>query len=278
MTGDLHCHTHCSDGSSSPRELVVLAKEAGLSAVAVTDHDTMAGVRQAQEYGAVYGVRVIEGVEFSCFDYTRGRKVHLLCYLPRRPELLSPVFTHVARIRRDAAFQMAQMVAKRYPITLEQILGYASRSTNLYKQHMMRALMEAGCASSIYGDVFQSLFNSKTGSCYLSPDYPDVWKVLREVKKAGGIAVLAHPSVYRSMDLLKELCESGDLDGVEIWHPRNNEEDQREAMSIAKQYGLLTTGGTDFHGMYTSRPCPVGTCTTPAGQLEALFQRARDIN
>ena len=168
------------------------------------------------------------------------------------------------------------MIAARYPVTLSQILGYASGSTNLYKQHMMRALMEAGCAGSMFGGVFDSLFNSKTGSCYLSPDYPDIWQVLDAVKRSGGIAVLAHPTVYRSMDLLRELCASGQLDGVEVWHPRNREEDREAALRLAEEYGLIMTGGTDFHGMYTNRPHPVGTCVTPDVQMKALLKKAKE--
>lgn len=124
------------------------------------------------------------------------------------------------------------------------ILRRAEGSTNIYKQHVLQALMDAGYASEMFGEVFKKLYDSKTGIAYEKVDYPDIDTVMDAVDAAEGIAVLAHPSEYRSMDLLRELCRNHRIRGVEVYHPRNTEEDKAEMLRLAEKYDLAVTGGT----------------------------------
>lgn len=272
MPADLHCHTKISDGSTALDDLIMIAKRRRISTISVTDHDTVAAVTRARILGERYGVEVIPGAEFSCFDYQRGRKVHLLAYLFNSPDRLEGMCKRVGEARKEASLKMISKVMRFYPITSEMVVKVASGSTNIYKQHIMHALMNAGYATTVYGELFSRLFDSSSGSCIIQPEYPDVFEVLELLDSAGAVTVLAHPSVYGNMELLPELIEKG-LDGVEVWHPRNKQEDIDELLAIAKKHNLVTTGGSDFHGMYSSSPVALGACSTPDECLAALKSR-----
>ena len=253
MSADLHCHTKISDGSTGLDDLILLAKRRRLSTIAVTDHDTLAGVTRAKVLGERHGVKVIPGAEFSCYDYKNNKKVHLLAYLFTYPDRLEGLCKRTGEARKKASLQMLSKVLRYYPITTEMVVRTATGSTNIFKQHIMHTLMNAGYATATFGDLYYKLFSSETGSCAV-----------------GAITVLAHPSHYGNMDLIPELIEAG-LDGLEVWHPRNSEEDTVKLLEIAKKNNLLTTGGSDFHGMYTKNPVHLGEFTTPDDCLEALF-------
>ena len=277
MAADLHCHTRLSDGSTSIEELIFIAKNKGISTIAITDHDTFSGTKQAKNIGQQQGIEVIAGAEFSTFDYKRGRKAHILCYLCDHPERLEEICTETEQSRREAGMKMIEKVLTLYPISVDMVLKRAQESTNIFKQHIMHALMDAGYATSVYGELFRTLFDSKTGIAYADAKYPDVHQVIKQIHHAGGLAVLAHPGVYNSYELLDELIEQKQLDGVEVFHSRNREGDEERLKRIAKRAHLVMTGGTDFHGMYASHAYPLGACTTPLDQLKELIKRKQAI-
>jgi hypothetical protein len=272
MAADLHLHTKISDGSVGIDEVVMLAKRCGLTAIAVTDHDTFAGSGRAQILGKRQGVKVLPGAEFSAVDASTGRKAHILCYLCDRQDRLLSLCRHTSEARRKAGTAMLEKVLALYPITAEMVMRRTQGSTGLYKQHIMHALLDAGFAGEIFGSVFQKLFNPKDGLAYVPVQYPEVHDVIEQIHAAGGLAVLAHPGMYDSYALLDQLAADHEIEGVEVWHPRNREGDVEKLSAVAKSYGLVRTGGTDFHGMYTQRPVPVGTCTAPDTELEKLLR------
>lgn len=273
MAADLHCHTRMSDGSVGIDELVLLAKQRGIPAISVTDHDTFAGATRAKIFGDRHGVEVISGIEISAYDYDRGNKVHILGYCCESPDRLEGLCKRTGDNRKKAVNIMLQKVMRIYPIHPEMVVRRAQGSTNIFKQHIMHALVDAGYTNEIFGSVFQRLFSPRGGLAYCSVEYPDVHDVIEQIHGAGGLAVMAHPSQYHGKDLLCELAEKGEIDGVEVWHPRNGEELIAELMEIASENQLLMTGGTDFHGMYTSVCNPVGTFLTPDAQVDALKKR-----
>lgn len=272
MIGDLHCHTKASDGSMSVDEIVFYAKRAGLDFLAVTDHDTMASVNRAEILGRRYGVRIIPGVEFSTIDSTRSRKVHLLCYLPKNPDRLEGMCKHTLDRRRKAGLEMIQKVCMYYPVTPEHIARYYSGSQSIYKQHIIQALMDLGYEDRVCGTLMKKLFDPSTGLCYSSVEYPDVYSAIELIRSSGAIVVLAHPSTYDSMDLFRELARQKLIDGVEAYHPRNTKTDIEEMERVAKQTGLILTGGTDFHGYYTSRVNPLATCITGEESINRIYE------
>lgn len=270
MKIDLHCHTSLSDGSLGVNELIALAKLRGIDVIAITDHDTLEGSIRAQECGAAQGVRVVPGVEISCLDRRRGRKAHILCYAPKRPERLEKMLCGIRESRRDAMLCSIQKVCRLYAVSPEMILARAQDSTGIYKQHVMQALIDAGYTDQMFGETFQKLFRPKDGLAYTRIDYPDVLEALDIVHAAGGTAVLAHPSEYDSMDLLQELCEKGLLQGAEASHPRNLPEDVKTIRELCARYGMAVTGGTDFHGRYTKVCNPPGTYLTDEAEFDKL--------
>ena len=277
MIGDLHCHTTLSDGSSSLEDLILYAKHGGMDFVAVTDHDTLAGNTCAVVLGKRYGIGVIPGVEFSAMDTQRGnKKVHILCYLPQIPERLQGLCSRTLKARTLAGEEMIRRVMRYYPVTAEHIARYTSGSQSIYKSHIMLALMDLGYTDRIYSELFHQLFSSQNGSCFVSYDYPDVREVVNTIHDAGGVAVMAHPFQYGgSYELLEELAEKGMIDGVECQHPRGTTEQNERSAQIADFYGLIRTGGTDFHGARTSHPNPIGTCITTEENISALFSRIK---
>ncbi len=271
MRGDLHCHTKLSDGSLGIEDLITLAKKRGIEAIAITDHDCLAGTVRGKIIGDRFGVQVIPGVELSATDSKTGKKVHLLCYLSDAPDRLEGLCHRNSLARKKAAHYMMLQVAKRYPVAAELIVKCATGSTNIYKQHIMQALMECGFSRDIYGEMYHKLFDKDSPeSVLVTPKYPDIEEVLTAIHDAGGIAVLAHPYFFDNLDSLPRLIENG-LDGIEVWHPCATEEQQEELKKIATKNKLLMTGGTDFHGLYNLDPVSIGDVLTPDDAMAKLL-------
>lgn len=271
MSIDLHCHTRISDGSMGIEELIATAKRRGLSAIAITDHDAVAGATRAVMVGKRQGIEVLPGVEFSAMDTARGRKVHILGYLCDSPDRLEGLCRRINAERRTAAAEMVRKVLRYYPIVPESITRCATGSTTVYKQHIMHALMDAGYAASIYGEVYDKLFGSENGCARVSRSYPDVETILDAIHGAGGLAVIAHPAAYHNEDLLAELAASKRIDGVEVWHPSHSEKDIANLADFAAANGLVPTGGSDFHGMYSHSSRPLGNTSVPDDTVRLLI-------
>lgn len=273
MSADLHCHTVLSDGSVTIEQVMKLAHNVGLSAIAITDHDTFEGVNRAKEIGSRLGIRVIDGVEISAFDYERLKKVHVLCYLPDNPEILSPLMDETLSERRRSGMIAIEELCKRYPLSQEDFLRYSQDSTTIFKQHLMRVLMDAGFSDRVFSELYYDLFKRPSDKRIYAPiKYPDVYDVVRAVRDSGGIAVIAHAGFYGNFDLIERLTADGLIDGVEVWHPENNEEQTRWLSDFADAHSLLKTGGSDFHGMNNSRMVPVGEFRTPREELDRLLE------
>lgn len=264
MKADLHCHTTLSDGSLGIEEIIAQAQRYGIDHLAITDHDTMSSASRAVVLGQRYGIKVIPAVEFSTYDSTRKTKAHIICYNPVKPDRLEGLCLRTCELRKKRGKSMALKVMEKYPITLESIVRYATGSKVIFKCHIMHALMDYGYTTDLYGEVYDELFNSKTGLCAEEvstdvSDYPEVHFVLELIHSAGGIAVVAHPSVFNNIELIKELAEKEKIDGVEIWHRSTKPDDEINLLKIAKEHDLIVTGGSDFHGFYNHYPIPIGT-------------------
>lgn len=271
MAADLHCHTKLSDGSVGIEDLIVIAQKSGINTIAITDHDCLAGTVRGQVIGKRHGVTVIPGVELSAFDGEVGKKVHILSYLAEKPDRLEGLCKSTYVARKRAGQIMMLKVASRFPVSNDFIINHASGSTNLFKQHIMHALMDAGYTNKIYGDLYDALFSPESETNLLAPvKYPDVKDVIDEIHNAGGIAVLAHPSLYDNFDEIDKYIEMG-LDGIEVWHPEASDEDIEKLSTICKKNKILMTGGSDFHGIYGRKTVTLGTCSTPDEHVDKLM-------
>lgn len=275
MSCDLHCHTKLSDGSVGIEELISLAKRRGLHTIAITDHDTFAGAVRGVNIGKRAGVNVIPGAELSAVDPATGRKVHILCYTCASAARLEGLCRRTLESRKKAATEMLRRVMRYYPISPELVVRCATGSAAVYKQHIMHALMDAGFADSIFGEVFDRLFNKENGVAVAAVEYPDVRDVLAQVHEAGGIAVLAHPYVYDSTDLMQQLVKEELLDGIEVHHPSHDEARRTALTDFAKEHHLLMTGGSDFHGMYGKGARSVGSTVIDDDAAAALMKFKR---
>ena len=272
MIIDLHCHTKLSDGSLGIEDVIAQAKRTGIDWLSLTDHDTMASFSRANVIGQREGVKILPGVELSAWDKERSSKVHILCYCPRKPDRLEGLCLKSCEIRKAVSKEMIAKVMEKYPITMESILKHTTSSKSIFKQHIMRALIDYGYALEFYGDLDRQLFNPQTGSCYIEREYPEVHFVIDLIRISGGAAVMAHPAQYNNIELLEELANAGKIDGVEVGHYSADEQCRSELHAIAQKYGLIETGGSDFHGLYNSVPTHLGSETTTKENLERIIK------
>lgn len=272
MTGDLHCHTTLSDGSLGIEETIVQAKRMGLDFLAITDHDTLSSSSRAKILGERYGVQVIPAVELSAWDKKRNNKVHILCYAPQKPDRLEGLCMKSCQIRTECAKEMIKKVMDRYPIPSDAVQKYTKGSKSIYKQHIMRALVNYGYATELYGSVNDKLFAAPNGECLVTREYPDVNFVIDLIHSSRGVAVMAHPYMYNNVELLHELIEAGKMDGIECYHFSATEQKQKELVKLADDNGLIVTGGSDFHGLYNSTMTHIGKYVTDQENLDKLFK------
>ncbi len=276
IKADLHCHTTLSDGSLGIEEVIAQAKRNGIDYLAITDHDCISSVSRAAVLGQRYGIEIIPAVEFSAFDGKRGSKAHILCYMPQKPARLEGLCMRNSEMRRQRGKKMAFKVIERYPITLENIVKYSAGSKAIYKGHIMHALMDYGYTTELYGDVYNELFDSKTGLCAdevsnETMSNPEIHFVLDLIHSSGGLAVIAHPTVFDNFDLIEELAKEKKLDGVEVWHQSLKPSNEKALLETCEKYGLLATGGSDFHGFYNHYPISIGYNLTPENTLEKIL-------
>ena len=248
-----------------------MAKKKGIETIAITDHDCLAGTVRGKIIGDRYGVNVIPGVELSSRDEKTGKYVDILCYLSDAPDRLQGLCHKNSLARKKAAHFMMLQITKRYPVSAEFIIKCATGSTNIFIPHIMQALMESGYTNTIFGDLYNKLFNKESdGNILVTPKYPDIEEVVGAIHDAGGIAVLAHPYLYENIDSIPRLIECG-IDGIEVWHPSATEAQRAELKKLATKNKLLMTGGTDFCGLYNRYPVSVGDIDVPDDAVTKLL-------
>lgn len=253
-TIDLHTHSLASDGSMSPAELVRHAKQKGLSAVAITDHDTVEGVKEALEEGKRIGIEVIPGIEIST-NYKP--EMHILGYFIDKTEYVN-VNKELTAIRKGREDRNKKIISKLNEldinITFDEVKKVALGDT-IGRPHFARLLMEKG-----YVKTMQEAFDKylgKGGLAYFRRAELEPADGIKLIKNAGGIPVLAHPVLlrmsYTELDnLLVELKKYG-LAGIEAIYSENTKEETGHLLRLAIKHELLVTGGSDFHGTYKGR-------------------------
>jgi 3',5'-nucleoside bisphosphate phosphatase len=273
VRADLHNHSSVSDGTEPPAVVIRRAAEAGLDVVALTDHDTLAGRREAAS-ALPQGLTLVPGSELSC--RLDGHSVHMLAYLfdPENDALAG----EMAEIRESRLHRARAMVRKLnelgVPLAWEQVSEIAGGGV-VGRPHIARAMIEAGVVSSI-DEAFTPEWIGPGGRAHVSRYALDPAKAIRLVRAAGGVTVLAHPrGVTRGWqipdEVIADLAAAG-LTGIEINHPQQNEQERGRLAELAARLGLVGSGGSDDHGALTG--FRIGTEVAPDGGYERLMARA----
>ncbi len=268
---DLHTHSSVSDGTDTPAELVRAAAEAGLSAIALTDHDTFAGLPEARAEGNRRGVGVLGGIELSTMH--DGHSVHLLGYGcdPEHPDLAAELDL-IQRSREERVPRMAQLLTELgMPITVADIEAQAA-GVSVGRPHVADALVAHGYVTN-RNEAFDRFLHDG-GPAYIGRYAPTLARGIELVQGARGAAVVAHPwgrggRHHLTLTVLESLAHEPGLDGIEVDHNDHDPESTRELRDFAAAAGLLATGGSDYHGTGKLNH-PLGCHTASHEVYEAL--------
>lgn len=267
-SGDLHLHTRNSDGSLDLEHVVYLAAKTKLGYISITDHDFLYDYFELEKLETKYKIKLIYGVELSCMDYKRNRKVHILCYNPKNLDVLKPYCEEVTKSRTMASEKFVDLIKNKYNFVPELIEKYRSNNGCIFETNILHALAECGYSNKVCGELYNEVFKKEEKLIF---KHNDVIEILSAIKKAQGKSVLAHPSVHNSFELLDELVVDKKIDGVEVWHPKNSKIEREKLYNIAITNNLIATGGTDFHGLYNSYVIKIGECLTPKNYIERIL-------
>jgi len=271
---DLHTHSNFSDGTQPPSTLLSVAMAHGITTLALTDHDTVAGWDEAVAH-LRSGLRLVLGSEISCQTHD-GISVHMLGLLFDRsnPELMEMM----SNTRDNRYSRMEKIVAKlnaaNYEITLEDVLAQLSEGATLGRPHLADALVAKGYMKN-RDQVFAEILHNDS-PFYVSHYSPTPEEAIAKIKAAGGVAVIAHPmSSLRSRVISAQTFEdyvAAGLDGIEVFHRDHSAQNQELLREIATQYDLAITGSSDYHG--EGKLNKLGENVTPPEEFEKLEARA----
>jgi predicted metal-dependent phosphoesterase TrpH len=269
---DMHVHSNASDGTDDPAEVMRRAGAAGLDVVALTDHDTQAGLAAARA-ALPDGLTLIPGMELSC--QLDGRSVHLLGYLfdPDDPGIAA----ETAQVRDDRTYRARAMVTRLAElgagVTWEQVSEIAGDGV-VGRPHIARALAASGAIAEP-ADAFTPEWIGDGGRAFVDRYAPGLASAVTMIRTAGGVPVLAHPRSpgYEIPDaVIAELAEAG-LCGIEVFHFDHDEAERMRLAALARSLDLIATGGSDDHGSFNGRG--LGADVTPAEEYDRLLGMAR---
>jgi 3',5'-nucleoside bisphosphate phosphatase len=253
LVADLHLHTRCSDGALAPADLVRLVASRGVHTFSITDHDTMDAYADASPLAAQLGLRLIPGVELS----TRfGRHdLHLLVYGldADEPGWASRLQQQKSIRYRRVKDILTALRAMGVAMTIDDVVAEAGH-LNLGRHHIARVLVQAGYASGIQAAFDRWILPA---SASITVRFPDSLDLIAEVRRRGGVSILAHPGATFPYPDIKVLVDGG-LAGIESAHPRHDERVKRKWTDYAQRVGILSTGGSDYHGHRSGEEANIG--------------------
>lgn len=246
---DMHVHSSASDGTFAPSDLLAEAKKAGLCAMALTDHDTMDGIEEAQQAAQELGIELVPGVEIST-EYN-GREIHVLgYYVSQESPRLKAMLEEFRDFRATRNVRMVERLREEgFSITMEQLREKFPDSV-LTRAHMSRFLCETGQLPDT-----RTAFSKYLGEnccCYIDRPKISPADAVELIREAGGLAVLAHPVLCNLPDeellqMIGEMKQAG-MCGLEAVYSENTADDEAHMKKLAEEFGLCITGGSDFHG------------------------------
>jgi len=259
---DLHTHSTASDGTLPPDRVVEAAGQCGLAAIALTDHDTIGGVKAARVAGERLGIRVIAGVELSAFQ--DDNEVHLLALHLSQLESLETRLGELRVLRHTRAQQIVDKLnTLGVPLTLEEVLQQSNGGA-VGRPHVARALIARGVVHD-FRDAFMRYLGA-AGSAFVPKARLSLEDAIAIAHAAGALAIWAHPGDGGNRERLEPLVAAG-LDGVEVKHPSHSAEDMKRLQALADFFDLVPSGGSDWHGA-AEGPRRLGRMNVPIEWLE----------
>lgn len=275
MTIDLHTHSAVSDGTDSPAELLAAAARAGLSVIALCDHDTFDGLAEARAAARASSVGLLPGIEISA--RLRGESVHLLGYGCRTDDpFLARELVRIREGRRGRVPAMLAALARLgMPVEPSEVARFAGDSPSVGRPHVADAMVARGYVAD-RNEAF-ARYLADDGPAYVSRYATGLATGIDLVHAAGGVAVIAHPwgrgaAAQVTEALLAALVDEHGLDGIEVDHNDHSPGDRRALRMIADRLGLLVTGASDYHGLGKLNH-PLGCNTTSPGVLAEIERR-----
>ncbi|MDR3240361.1 MAG: PHP domain-containing protein [Clostridiales bacterium] len=257
---DLHMHSTESDGQYKPSELVLMAKKKNLSYIALTDHDTIAGLYECELYARENGIRFLRGIEISVKG---NRELHILGYGvdPESQSLLMLCDEFVKQRGLRAQRILDYLDAKGVHITLEQVMRHSS-SGSVGRPHVAQALVEVRAVTTVR-EAFELYLGTPEFDKIERPK-PEPGKGISAILNSGGIAILAHPALLKIDNatlekLVYQLVVDAGLGGIECYYSTHTKEQTEYYLSLAKKFGLVVSGGSDFHGEKVKANIALGT-------------------
>lgn len=270
---DLHIHTTASDGKFTPTEIVRKAREAGLTYIAICDHDSIEGVAPAQEAASKNpGITVIGGVEVNT-DIPAG-ELHLLGYFYDRNNIeLKQTLVKLRESRIERAQKMInklhKMGIKIDFVRVKELAGNGS----IGRPHIAQAMLEKGYINS-FREAFMNYIN-RGGPAYVERDKVTPAEAIQLILRSGGLPVLAHPLTFDNFEaIIAELKPAG-LVGMEVYYNNYSSEQIKNLLRIAVKFSLIPTGGSDYHGLDSMNEAPLGTVEVPLESAERLIALSR---
>lgn len=261
-TVDLHAHSTASDGAAAPGAAVELAHQVGVAAFALTDHDTMAGIPAAQEMAQRLGLRFIPGVELSV--HQDATEVHLLgLHIADVPGMEQALLTFRDGRRERARTMVERLVAVGAPIDFEAVLAAAAGGA-IGRPHVAKALVAAGHVRD-HREAFDR-YLAAGRPAYVDKARLEIAEGIALIHRFGGLAIIAHPGPDGRRERVEPLVAMG-LDGLEVRHPSHSAEDMRRIMALVEHFGLVPSGGSDWHGAMMG-PRTLGAMQVPMAWLE----------
>lgn len=266
---DLHAHSTASDGSRAPADVVREAKRIGLAAIALTDHDTVAGIAEATATAEELGLRVVPGVELSAVE--GDVETHILGLHLSDTRELEARLIGLRDMRRTRAERMVQRLNELgvridFASVLEQAAGGA-----IGRPHVARAMIAEGWAVDFRDAFDRYLGNGRPA--YVTKERLAVSEATMLIHRAGGLAILAHPSHSETRERIAAFVEQG-MDGVEVRHPSHSAEDTARLAALVEHFSLVPSGGSDWHGS-SDGPRTLGMMRVPAEWLGRQDNRIR---
>lgn len=262
---DLHLHTFFSDGTFTPEELVERASKLGFSAIALTDHDTMEGCARAATACAAVNIEFISGTELTAEH--ADTEVHILAYFVDTQN--QTLLTRIAEFQAVRQNRIREMVAALnklgIPLKAESVFALANCKSP-GRPHVARALVKENLISNL-DEAFER-YLKKGRPAWIPKTKMSALESVELIHQAGGLAVMAHPGLNRTDEIIPDLVAAG-LDGIECFHTKHSTKMAERYLEIAEKYHLLVTGGSDCHGFSKVKPL-IGTVKLPYDHVEKM--------